>query len=149
MSRSRRKANEGGQILIMIIGFGLAILLLITFVVDASQVFLYQRSLHGVADGAALEASNAVDTGSIYEDGSKGEFRLSWSLAEQRVQEYAAKATQPRDFECHVPRESFEATRVTVRCDGKATLPFVNTFTAGYGGVVDVPVEASAETFAN
>ena len=110
-----------------------------------SQVFLYRRALHSAADGAALAASDALETGSVYEGGSD-QIRLSWELAEQEIQEYANGAEYPKDFGCEL--SSLNQSRVTVHCSGQAVLPFINAISGGKGAF-PVTADASAQTFAN
>src|ERR1035437_6593073 len=60
---------ERGQISLLIIGFTIIALLLIIGAVDVTAVQLARVRLFDAADGAALDASDALDNGSAYAAG--------------------------------------------------------------------------------
>src|SRR5690606_13185683 len=88
--RRRYARDERGQMLPMIIGFGIIVILLCAVVFDASQAFVYRRGLHAIADGAALAATNGIDKSAIYEGGLGDKVILSRELAQQEVDRYLA-----------------------------------------------------------
>lgn len=57
---------EGGQITLLILGFTVIALMLIIGAVDVTAVQLARTRLLDVADSAALDASDALDSGSAY-----------------------------------------------------------------------------------
>lgn len=142
--RWRRLRDERGQMLPMIIGFGIIVMLLCAVVFDASQAFVYRRGLHAIADGAALAATNGIDKTAIYEGGLGDQVILSRQLAQEQVDRYLA-AGNYQSLNCAVT--GLTAARVTVTCDGTVVLPIVNAI-SGNRGTIDITVQASAETFA-
>lgn len=142
--RWRRLRDERGQMLPMIIGFGIIVMLLCAVVFDASQAFVYRRGLHAIADGAALAATNGIDKTAIYEGGLGDQVILSRRLAQEQVDRYLA-AGNYQSLNCAVT--GLTAARVTVTCDGTVVLPIVNAI-SGNRGTIDITVQASAETFA-
>lgn len=67
MSRGAR-ADERGQVTLLIIGFASILLMAIVAVVDASSAYLQRQGLDTLADGAALYGADLGSTG-IYDDG--------------------------------------------------------------------------------
>jgi Flp pilus assembly protein TadG len=142
-----RDTSERGSITPLVIGFGTVILLLIVVVIDASKAFLYQRALHAVADGAALAATNGIDTSAIYEGGIvDNRVILSRALAQEKVSEYMAGVQGMPGATCVV--SDVQANQVTVDCAGTVKLPIASAALGGIGSV-DVNAQASADTFAN
>ncbi len=144
--RGRRRSgppDERGQLLPLIIGFGIIIMLLCAVVFDAAQAFVYRRALNSIADGAALAATNGVDKAAIYEGGVEDRVVLSQRLAQEEVNAYLADGGH-QSVNCAA---TVGATQVTVTCDGTVVLPITNAI-SGNQGRVDIRVAASAETFA-
>ncbi|MGR0159529.1 pilus assembly protein TadG-related protein [Paenarthrobacter nitroguajacolicus] len=62
---SRWRSGEDGQITVLIVGFVLLSLLLASVVMAASAVYLEQKKLLSLADGAALAAADSYTVGDI------------------------------------------------------------------------------------
>lgn len=139
----RPPPNERGQLLPLVIGFGIIILLLCTVVFDAAQVFVYRRALHAIADGAALAATNGINKAAIYSSGVSDRVELSQQLAEDEVRRYVADG----GYQSLTCAANVGATQVTVACNGTVELPIVNSISSGLGRV-RVDVASTAETFA-
>lgn len=151
LKRIRRGGRERGTISPLIIAFGTTIIMLLVVVTDAAQLWVYQRGLHSLADGASLEAANALDKTSIYENGVDDEIELSQALAQQSVNDYVAiaasdDAASSEGVQC-TAAVNVAGTQVTVTCNGNAKLPIIGFVT---NGRTEVPVEsdATAQTFA-
>ena len=56
--QSAGRSDEGGQVLVLLIGFVLLSLLILTVVMGASAVYVERKKLLSVADGAALAAAD-------------------------------------------------------------------------------------------
>jgi Putative Flp pilus-assembly TadE/G-like len=139
---TRDRSAERGSIAPLIIGFGVSLILLTVVVFDASQVWIYQRGLHSIADGASLEAANALDAESVYGGGGIGDsLELDEAEANARVDAYTANM----DVSCDAA-VSGDGHQVTVACDGVATLPILSSW-LGAMGEVGVESQATAETF--
>ncbi|GAB3401571.1 hypothetical protein GCM10027569_06790 [Flindersiella endophytica] len=135
----------------MIIAFGTTIIMLLVVVTDAAQLWVYQRGLHSLADGASLEAANALDKTKIYQSGVGNEIELSQELAQQSVNDYISiaksdNAASSEGIQCAAAVNG-AGTQVTVTCNGNAKLPIIGFVT---NGRTEVPVEsdATAQTFA-
>lgn len=139
-----RSAAERGSITPLIIGFGVTLILMTVVVFDASQVWIYQRGLHAIADGASLEAANALDADAVYSGGISGD-RIE--LDEQEANVLVDQYTAGMDLECEAA-VSADGHQVTVVCDGVAELPIISSW-LGATGDVGVQSQATAETFAS
>ncbi|WP_350224948.1 pilus assembly protein TadG-related protein [Arthrobacter sp. efr-133-TYG-104] len=74
------RAGERGQLTVLIVGFVLLSLLLATVVMAASAVYLEQKRLLSLADGAALAAADSFIVGDI-----GGESAPATTLVDERV----------------------------------------------------------------
>lgn len=136
--------DERGQLIPLIIGFGVIILLLCSVVVDAAQAFTYRRALNAIADGAVLAATNGIDKEAIYQGGVQDRVIISEQLAEAEVDEYVEQG----DYDLVTCGADVNAalTETTVTCNGTMELPIVNTISGQ--GTITITVQSSAETFA-
>ena len=66
---SDRERSEQGQISLLVLGFTIIALMLIIGGVDVTAVQLSRARLLDTADSAALDASDALDSGSAYQGG--------------------------------------------------------------------------------
>lgn len=140
-SRVRASGDEG-QLLLLVLAYTVIAGLLVTVVVDVSQVYLYRRSLLAAADAAALTAANAPDLGRLYA-GADDRLPLSRRGARTAVDQYAVDAALDERFAgFDVQAIDTDGTTVTVTFAAAAPLPFVGVvarrFTGGY------PVTATA-----
>lgn len=142
--RARRRPDERGSLLPLIIGFGIIIMLLCAVVFDSAQAFVYRRGLNAIADGAALAATNGIDKAAIYSGGVEDHVVLSQELAQEEVDNYVAQGGYDT-VQCGVT--ALNAAEVTVTCDGEVVLPIVNAISGGQGSL-GIRVQANAETFA-
>jgi hypothetical protein len=63
---SRRSSRDDGQISVLILGYALIVLLVVFTGVAATAVHLARHRLSSIADGAALDAANALDRQRFY-----------------------------------------------------------------------------------
>jgi hypothetical protein len=137
-----RESGDEGQLLLLVLAYTVIAGLLVTVVVDVSQVFLYRRSLLAAADAAALAAANAPDLGRVY-TGLGDDLPLSRRGAAAAVAQYSADAALDDRFAAFdVAGIGTDGVTVTVTFQAAAPLPFVGVvagrFTGGY------PVTATA-----
>ncbi|MCL3860400.1 pilus assembly protein TadG-related protein [Actinotalea sp. K2] len=71
------QAQDSGQILLLSIAYGVLALLLVTAVVSASSVHIERKRLWALADQAALEAADAVDSSAFYGSGTRPDPRTA------------------------------------------------------------------------
>jgi hypothetical protein len=126
--------------MILALGFIVVCLIAVAIVVDASTLFLRQRSLQSVADGAALAGAQAIDLEAYYADGASDRIVLDPLAVEASVQRYVRRAA-PSD----VRLESVELRGRTVLVIMRTRVrpPFSGWLTPG--GAHDVLVESGAE----
>lgn len=151
MKAARTKQDDdGGQVLLLVVVYAAIALLLVTVVVGASAVHLKRKQLLAVADAAALDAADAVDSDVLYVTGARpGAVPLTDSSVRTAVEEYAVAVGAPARF------EDFRVERATGTADGRtaqvtlsarARLPLVSAVLGEYAGGVPLTVTARART---
>jgi uncharacterized membrane protein len=142
MSRRRpRGAGQRGAISPMIIGFALILALLVSVVVAASRVFLFQRELSAMADGAALSAADGIDTSGIYSH-ENGEVRLDPVSASNLARSYLSDSNATDRFPGLATDVTVVTpTRVQVRLAANCRIPLVTSVISS----ATMPVSATAE----
>jgi uncharacterized membrane protein len=142
----RRWRDDHGQLLLLVLAYTVIAGLLVTVVVDVSQVFLYRRSLSAAADAAALTAANQPDLARVYL-GPGDVLPLSQRGATAAVAQYAVDASLAGRFDgFEVDRVDSDGAQVTVTLTAVAHLPFVSLLTARYAGGYTVTARASARS---
>jgi uncharacterized membrane protein len=121
--------DDEGTIMILVIFFAVIVAGLITVVVDVSTVFLAQREVQSVADGAAAAAAQRADLTTFYGSPLGANVPLSPTDVDTVVNTYVA-------LPAHLPHECKAAPQVvadvtdgqTVEVELTCTvpLPFVN-----------------------
>jgi hypothetical protein len=145
--RAPRRADDDGQVVLLIIGFTVIAALLITVVVNVSRVFLVQRGLGAAADGAAVSAAGAVDEAAVYTGGIGDGLPLDPGEARGRVADYAAAGGLADRFEgFRVDRVEVTGDRATVTFSSVVRLPFQALVPGRYRNGVPVTVTASARS---
>ncbi len=143
--RCRLRGDEG-QLTLLVVGYFLVCVLLITVVINVSRVFVVRRALHGVADGAAVAAAGALDETRIYR-GDLGDYLpLTQADAEELVAQYvdAAEVGPPR-FPGFGYSVTTDGTVVTVTVECVVQLPVVNVVSEDFA-VVPLTATASARS---
>ena len=147
-----RHAQDDGQIAILIVFFAIIIAALITAVVDVSTVFLAQRELQSVADGAALNAAQQPNIDTVYGAGLGGQLPLSSAQVHDSVATYAANAARI-PHECHAASFGVRTSQllpdgqtvaVTMTCT--VPLPFVNVVSRLWSKGVTINESAHARS---
>ncbi len=144
--RRIRAGGDEGQLLLLVLAYTVIAGLLVTVVVDVSQVFLYRRSLLAAADAAALSAANAPDLGRVY-TGLGDDLPLSRAGTTAAVNQYAADAELDDRFaRFDVRSVGTDGVTVTVTLRATATLPFVGVVTGRFTGGYPVTATATARS---
>ncbi len=129
---------------LLIVGYFLVSVLLITVVINVSRVFIVRRALHGVADGAAIAAAGALDETRIYRGDLGTHLPLTQLQAEDIVDRYVETAAVGPplfpEFGYSVETDGTVVT-VTVRC--VVQLPIVNLVAEDFA-LVPLTAQASA-----
>jgi Flp pilus assembly protein TadG len=147
----RGAGDRGDEGTIMILMFVLAAVIaaVVTVIVDASTVFLAERQLQAVADGAAAAAAEHADVGSIYRSGAGDNLPLSAAEVTTAVNDYVAVPGR-RPHECggteKVVVASTDGQTVTVGLTCQVPLPFVAVVAQLWSKGVTIDVVAHART---
>ena len=133
--------------MLLIIGFTMIALLLVTVVVDVSRAFLVQRALGAAADGAAVSAAGAVDETAVYTGGVGAGLPLDPEGANGRVAAYVAAGDLTSRFEgFETSQVSVAGDTVTVTFSSMVRLPFQRVVPGRYRDGVEVIVTATARS---
>jgi Flp pilus assembly protein TadG len=62
---------EGGQVTVLVVGFGLLCFAIAGLAVDGTRAFLARRTLQNAADGAATAGASQIDTRAYYRSGGR------------------------------------------------------------------------------
>ncbi len=146
----RLRTEDDGQVMLLIFAYSAIALLLVTVVVGASAVHLERKRLLAVADAAALDAADAVDSGGLYGAGAHPDgVPLTDASVRASVDDYAESVGAGAEF------EDFGVAPSTGSPDGRtaevtlvatARLPIVSTVLRDYVGGVSLVVTSRART---
>lgn len=148
-----------------VLGATLLVALLLSVVVDATRVFLAQRALSALADGAALSAADALDEAAFYSRagsgpdsgpgsgrsaalGQGGPLPLDAAAAQDAGARHLAEAGAQARFASFtaVTQLGADGTTVSVTCSAVVRLPVLTAVNAAYADGYPVAVTASART---
>jgi hypothetical protein len=136
-----RGHGERGQTTVLVVGLFLVALGLVVVVVDASAAYLRREALDGVADGAALAATEGASGREVY-DGTLGErARIDPGAARQAVAGYLAATGAVRRYPGLEWSVDTTPDRVVVRLRAPLDLPLVPP---GWGRDATVGATAAA-----
>ena len=143
---TRRRPDETGSVLPLVIGVVVLVVSLVTVVTDAGVLWLQRRSLQAAVDGAALAGAQAVDLPTVYAGGARGDLPLDPPAVRTAVRAYVAAVPSARRLlSLRVTSVRVSTATVTVRAQALARPPFLSWLT---GSGVTVVAEASARTTA-
>lgn len=128
----RPAATESGQITLLVIGFTLILAVLITVVVTASRVFLYQRALSTATDGAAIFAANQLDEAAFYAGGAGAHLPISAEGARRAVADYVTRTGLAERFDGFGYQVGTDGRVVSVTFIARVGLPLVGAVTDRY-----------------
>ena len=147
--RPHGEAPERGQISLLILGFTIIALTLIIGAVDVTAVQLARSRLLDAADGAALEASDALDNGAASDGGLRASIAVSDASVRRSAGEYLAVATRPHGISScvlTVGTGSPDGQTAVIRLQGTADIPIAASVVAALGGSVNITVESRARS---
>ena len=145
----RRQQGERGQISLLILGFTVIALMLIVGAVDVTAVQLARARLLDAADGAALEASDALDDGSAYDGGLGSAIAISDGSVRKSAAQYLAVAPRPHGISSWVLTDgtgSPDGQTALIRLRGTVEIPIAASVVAAFGGSVNITVESRARS---
>lgn len=135
-----RRADDRGQITMLVLGLFGIVLLMVAVVTDLTKAYLVHADLTATADAAALAAADGVGK-RVYAGGLNGPAEIDRGEATALVEDYLARwieSDRYRDLEWSV---DVAGNRVVVRMSSQAKLPFM---VPGSDGTATVTTEASA-----
>ena len=141
--------REGGQISLLILGFTVIALMLIVGGVDVTAVQLARARLLDAADGAALDASDALDSGSAYSRGMRTAVEISDTSVRLAASQYLAVQPRPHGVSSWALADgtgSPDGQTAVIRLRGTADIPIAASVLKAFGGSVNITVESRARS---
>jgi Flp pilus assembly protein TadG len=141
--------REGGQISLLILGFTVIALMLIVGGVDVTAVQLARARLLDAADGAALDASDALDGGSAYSRGMRTAVEISDTSVRLAASQYLAVQPRPHGVSSWALADgtgSPDGQTAVIRLRGTAEIPIAASVLSAFGGSVNITVESRARS---
>ncbi len=141
--------REGGQISLLILGFTVIALMLIVGGVDVTAVQLARTRLLDAADGAALDASDALDGGSAYSRGLRSSVEISDTSVRLAASQYLAVQPRPHGVSSWVLTDgtgSPDGQTAVVRLRGTVDIPIAASVLSAFGSSVNITVESRARS---
>ena len=92
-ARGRDRGGEGGQLMVLIIGFVLLALLITTVVIAASSVYIEHKKLLSLADGASVAAADSFTLGQLETDGGSPTAILSGARVRGAAADFLDRST--------------------------------------------------------
>ncbi len=139
--------SDDGTIMLLMFVLAAVIAALVTVIVDASTVFLAERRLQAVADGAAAAAAQHADVAAIYQRGAGDALPLSPAEVTTAVNDYVAVPAR-RPHECGGTEQVLEASTdgqtVAVELTCQVPLPFIAVVAQLWSNGVRIDVVARA-----
>lgn len=128
-----RGRNEGGQALLLVVGFTLLVFAIAGVAIDGARLAILRRGLQNSADAAALGAAGRLDSTALYASGGTVR-RLDRSAAISEARDLLARRGLATAFEISVERN---LVRAVVRARLQTT--FLSLV-----GIEELPVAAEA-----
>lgn len=131
---------------LLILGFAVVAILLIVGTVAVTSVQLSRMRLLDAADGAALDAADALDLGA-YQRGLGDAVAISDKTVRETAVRYLAERPRPASmlaWQVAQGTGSPDGQTAVVRVSGKADLPLVGGLLDTLGGSVTITVESRA-----
>ncbi|MEP7035025.1 MAG: pilus assembly protein TadG-related protein [Actinomycetota bacterium] len=141
--------RERGQISLLILGYTVIALMLIIGGVDVTAVQLARTRLLDAADGAALDASDALDNGTAYGRGLRSAIEVSTDSVRRSAAQYLVVQPRPHgisSWELVDGTGSPDGQTAVIRLKGTADIPIAATVVAAFGGSVRITVESRARS---
>lgn len=141
--------RERGQISLLILGFTVVALMLIIGGVDVTAVQLARARLLDAADGAALDASDALDGGRAYSGGLRSAVEISDASVREAATRYLAVQPRPHGVSSWVLAEgtgSPDGQTAVIRLRGTTDIPIAAAVLSAFGGSVNITVESRARS---
>jgi hypothetical protein len=142
-----RGDRDGGQIMILILGYALIAIVLVVVAVDVTAVYLARTQLLDAADATALDAADAADRPTVYQQGVGPDVPLSDLTVRAAATAYLSSYQPPGrieqvrlDDETGTP----DGRTAVVQLTAVVRLPLLGPVVRAWSGGVTVTVESQA-----
>jgi len=147
-ARSRtRRADDGGQILLLALGYTMLAFALVAVAVDATAVHLARTELLDAADAAALDAADAVDPADVYAGGLGADVPLTGEGVRTQAETYLSTYDPPSrltGIRLLDGSGSPDGATAVVELSGTVRLPIAAPVVASFAGGITVTVRSTA-----
>jgi hypothetical protein len=143
--------REEGQISLLVLGFTVIALLLVVVGVDVTAVQLARSRLLDAADGAALDASDALDGAPAYQ-GLRSAVAITDVSVRESAEAYLYDQPQPHGISSWQliygtgGTGSPDGQTAVIKLRGTVDIPIAASVLAAFGGSVDITVESHARS---
>jgi hypothetical protein len=140
-------AAESGQILILLLGYVIVAVTLVVVAVDITAVHLARTQLLDASDAAALDAADAVDSGSVYRGGVRGAVPLTTTGVRAAATAYLSTYAPPTRVTGVEPTDvtgSPDGQTAVVELTARVKLPLLGPVVQAWSGGVTVTVRSQA-----
>jgi hypothetical protein len=144
----RERRVEEGSISLYLLGLAVIAMVLVAGTVAVTSAHLARMRMLDVADGAALDAANALDA-SAYQRGVGDVVPLSTASVRERATTYVGALERPpgvQDWRLTSGTGSPDGRTAVVALTGEARLPMVGGVLRGLGVSITITVASSARS---
>lgn len=117
--------------------------------VDVTAVQLARVRLLDTADGAALDASDALESGAAYSGGLRSSVQISDASVRESASRYLAVQPRPHGVTSWVLADgtgSPDGQTALIRLRGTVDIPIAAVVLSAFGGSVNITVESRARS---
>ncbi|MEP7331614.1 MAG: pilus assembly protein TadG-related protein [Terracoccus sp.] len=139
--------RDEGQISVLILGLFLLVSALVLGAIDVTAAQLARMRLLDTTDAVALDAADALDEQSAYQQGLGGRVALTDASVRKSATELLARTPRPvgvSDWAVVPQTGSPDGATAVVTVSGHADLPMTGWFLQSLGGGVTITVTARA-----
>ena len=151
LGRLRRRVQgadrDRGQVSVLILGLFVIVVVLILGAVDVTAAQLARMRLLDTADAAALDAADAIDERSAYQDGVPDHLALTDASVQAAAGAHLGRTPLPNgitDWRLVQRTGTPDGSTAVVTLQGRATLPMSGWVLEQLGGAVTITVTSSA-----
>lgn len=139
MTTRLRIDDDGGSVMLLVIGAVAVAALMLVIGIDASAAYLQRRALTNLADATALAGAQGIDLDAYYRDGAHSQTRLDRASVQARIASFLQRSNASTLDGLRLDGVISDGSSVTVRLSAPLHLPF----SGGWAGD-RVTVEAGA-----
>lgn len=138
---------DGGQIMILVLGYLLIALVLVIVTVDVTAVYFARTQLRDAADAAALDAADAADVDAVYRGGVQRDVPLTDETVRSAAGGYLASYRVPGrlgDVMLGPATGSPDGATALVQLTARVHLPLLGPVVDAWAGGIALSVTSSA-----